>query len=165
MDFILRPWSLTDVDSLATYANNANIAKYLMNIFPHPYTIADAKKFIEMVSQHQPTQVFTIEVNGRASGAIGLFPQSDIMSKNAEMGYWLAEPLWGRGIITKAIKQMLEYGFKTWDINRIYARPFGTNTGSQKALEKAGFTLEGRFEKTIFKNGEFEDELVYAIRK
>jgi [ribosomal protein S5]-alanine N-acetyltransferase len=165
MDFILRPWSLTDIDSLATYANNANIAKYLTNIFPHPYTAADAKKFIEMVSQHQPTQVFTIEVNGRASGAIGLFPQSDIMSKNAEMGYWLAEPLWGRGIITKAIKQMLEYGFKTWDINRIYARPFGTNTGSQKALEKAGFTLEGRFEKTIFKNGEFEDELVYAIRK
>jgi [ribosomal protein S5]-alanine N-acetyltransferase len=165
MDFILRPWSLTDIDSLAGYANNANIARYMTNMFPHPYNTADAKKFIEMVSQHQPTQVFTIEVNGRASGGIGLFPQSDIMCKNAEMGYWLAEPLWGKGIITNAIKQMLEYGFKTWDITRIYARPFGSNTGSQKALEKAGFTLEGRFEKTIFKNGEFEDELVYAIRK
>ena len=81
------------------------------------------------------------------------------------MGYWLAEPFWGKGIITAAIRQMVEYGFKTWDITRIYARPFGSNIASQKVLEKAGFRLEVRFEKTIFKNGVFEDELIYAIRR
>jgi RimJ/RimL family protein N-acetyltransferase len=164
MQFILRPWSLNDVDSLAEYANNFNIAKNLTNAFPHPYTKDDAWKFIEMVLQHNPVQVFAIEINGRASGGIGLFPQTDIMCKNAEMGYWLAEPFWGQGIITKAILQMVDYGFKTFDITRIYARPYGTNIASQKALEKAGFILEARFEKTIFKNGEFLDELVYSLR-
>jgi len=163
--FILRPFTAVDADSLAEYANNYNIARYMTNVFPHPYAKEDAIRFIEMVSQHKPVQVFTIDIEGRASGGIGLFPQADIMCKNAEMGYWLAEPFWGKGIITEAIKQMIEYGFKTWDISRIYARPFGTNIGSQKALEKSGFRLEGRFEKTIFKNGVLEDELVYAIRK
>jgi RimJ/RimL family protein N-acetyltransferase len=165
MEFNLRPWQQNDVDSLAEYANNFNIAKNLTNAFPHPYTIDDARKFIEMVSQHNPVQVFTIEINEKASGGIGLFPQTDIMCKNAELGYWLAEPFWGKGIISKAILQMLDYGFNTFDINRIYARPFGTNIASQKALEKAGFVLEARFEKTIFKNGEYLDEMVYAVRR
>ena len=98
-------------------------------------------------------------------GGIGVHPQTDIHFKNAELGYWLAEPLWGQGIITKAILQMVDYGFKTYDITRIFARPFGTNIGSQKALEKAGFTLEGRFEKSLFKNDEYVDELIYAIRR
>lgn len=165
MHFTLRPFTLADADSLAEYANNYNIAKNLTNAFPHPYTKEDAVKFIRMVSQHNPVQVFTIDIHGRASGGIGIFPQADIMCKNAEMGYWLAEPFWGKGIITAAIRQMVEYGFKTWDITRIYARPFGSNIASQKVLEKAGFTLEVRFERTIFKNGMFEDELIYAIRK
>lgn len=165
MQFKFRPWTINDLDSLVEYANNFNIAKNLMNVFPHPYTKVDGIKFIEMVSKQNPTQVFAIEVNGRASGGIGIFPQQDIMCRNAEMGYWLAEPLWGQGIITKAIGQMVEYGFKTWDINRIYARPYGPNIASQRVLEKAGFTLEARFSKTIFKNGEYLDELVYAIRK
>ena len=87
------------------------------------------------------------------------------MCKNAELGYWLAEPFWGKGIITYAIQEMVEYGFKTFDITRIFAIPFGTNIASQKALEKAGFILEARLNKTIFKNGEYQDELIYAIRK
>ena len=165
MKFTLRPWAQSDVDALAEYANNYNIAKNLTNAFPHPYTSEDAKKFIDMVSQHNPVQVFAIDINGKASGGIGLFPQSDIMCKNAEMGYWLAELFWGQGIITKAIIEMIEYGFKTFDITRIYARPYGTNMASQKALEKAGFILEARFEKNIFKNGEYLDELVYAVRR
>ena len=82
-----------------------------------------------------------------------------------ELGYWLAEPFWGQGIITRAIGQMVQYGFENFDITRIFARPFGTNIGSQKALKKAGFLLEARFEKTLFKNGQFLDELVYALRK
>ena len=165
MKFTLRPWAQSDVDALAEYANNYNIAKNLTNAFPHPYTSEDAKKFIDMVSQHNPVQVFAIDINGKASGGIGLFPQSDIMCKNAEMGYWLAELFWGQGIITKAIIEMIEYDFKTFDITRIYARPYGTNMASQKALEKAGFILEARFEKNIFKNGEYLDELVYAVRR
>ena len=81
------------------------------------------------------------------------------------MGYWLAEDYWGRGIITEAVKRTIEYGFNTFDINRIYARPYSTNLASQRVLEKAGMKLEGRFEKALFKNGQFLDELIYSILK
>lgn len=165
MQFTLRPWNINDLDALVEYGNNFNIAKYMRNLFPHPYTVEAGVKFLEMVSKNDPQKVFAIEINGKASGGIGVFPQDDIMRKNAELGYWLAEPFWGKGIITKAIKEMVDYGFKTFDITRIYAIPFGTNKASQKALEKAGFKLEARFEKTIYKNGEFLDELIYSVRK
>ncbi|MDV7400217.1 GNAT family protein, partial [Arthrospira platensis SPKY1] len=77
---------------------------------------------------------------------------------------WLAEPFWGRGIVTEAIKQVVDFAFNTYDINRIFARPFGTNIASQRVLEKAGFTLEARLEKTLYKNGEYLDELIYSVR-
>ena len=165
MDFKLRSWKTDDIDSLFKYANNIKIAKNLTNHFPHPYTIESGQGFIKRAQEFSPTRVFAISQAGEAIGAIGIHPQDDIFVKNAELGYWLAEPFWGNGIITKAIIEMVDYGFKTFDINRIFARPFGPNIGSQKALEKSGFILEARFEKTIYKNGEYIDELVYAIRK
>ena len=166
MDFKLRPWKIEDVDSLVKYANNFNIAKNLQDRFPHPYTIQDAHDFINMnIAKGEPTEIFAIEVNGEAVGGIGLHPQGDIHAKNAEMGYWLAERYWGNGIVPRAIRQMVKYGFEAFEINRIFARPFGTNLASQRVLEKAGFVLEARFEKILFKNGEYLDELVYAVRK
>lgn len=165
MDFILREWHNDDLDSLVKHANNYNIAKFLTNGFPHPYTKEDGIRYLNSVSQHYPTQIFAISVNGEAVGSIGLFPQTDIHAKNAEMGYWLSEEYWGNGIMPQAIKQIVNYGFQTFDITRVFAGPFGTNPQSQRVLEKAGFTLEARFEKTLFKNGVFIDELIYAIRK
>lgn len=165
MQFKLRPWAPTDADSLVKYANNWNVAKYLTDAFPHPYTPADAKRFIEMATKDDPIHIFAIEVNGEAVGGIGIHPQSDILRNNAEMGYWLAEPFWGKGIISDAIRQMVDHAFKNFSINRIYARPFGTNIASQKVLEKNHFVLEGRFEKVLVKNNELLDELVYAIRR
>ncbi len=166
MDFRLRPWKIEDVDSLVKYANNLNISKNLQDRFPSPYTLEDAYDFIGMnIAKGEPTEIFAIEVNGEAAGGIGLHQQADIQIKNAEMGYWLGEPYWGNGIMTRAIQQMVDYGFETFDITRIFARPFGTNLASQRVLEKAGFILEGRFEKTLFKNGEYLDELFYAVRR
>ena len=165
MHFHLRPWALSDLDSLVRHANNFDIAKFMMDGFPHPYTEDNGKAFIAFATKDDPIHIFAIDVNGEAVGGIGIHPQADVQRKNAELGYWLAEPFWGKGIITNAIKQMIEFGFKTYDINRIFARPYGTNVGSQKVLEKTGFIFEGRFEKTIFKNGEFLDELVYAVRR
>ncbi|WP_018478720.1 GNAT family N-acetyltransferase [Pontibacter roseus] len=165
MDFKLRPWTPADLDSLVKYGNNPNIAQNMADVFPHPYTQEKGMAFIQMASSATPPNILCIEVDGEAAGGIGLHPQGDIYRKNAEMGYWLAEPYWGKGIITKAIVQMVAYGFEHWDISRIFARPFGRNIGSQKALEKAGFTLEARLEKTFYKNGAYEDELIYAVRK
>ena len=165
MEFTLRPWKITDLDNLVKNANNFNIAKNMTDQFPFPYTIGKGKTFIDYVSGANPPNILAIDVNGETIGAIGLHPQSDIQKKNAELGYWLAEPYWGKGIMTEAIRRMVDYGFKNWDIDRIFARPFGTNIGSQKILEKTGFILEAKFEKTFYKNDEYVDELIYAIRR
>lgn len=165
MQFILRPWNENDIESLVANANNANIARFMTDGFPHPYTVENAKAFITMATKDVPVHIFAIEAEGKAVGGIGIHPQADVMKKNAELGYWLGEDHWGKGIITAAIKQMIDFAFSTYDITRIYARPFGNNAASQKVLEKAGFVLEARIEKSIFKNGEFLDELIYAVRK
>jgi len=165
MHFTLRPFTTNDLDSLVKYANNPKIANNLTDKFPYPYTTENGKMFIEFATKNTPTNIFAIDINGEACGGIGIHPQEDVHRKNAELGYWLAEPFWGNGIITKAIVQMVDYGFKNFDITRIFARPYGTNEASQRVLEKAGFVLEGRFEKTLFKNGEYKDELIYAVRR
>ena len=165
MHFKLRPWNINDLDSLVLSANNINISKFLMNKFPYPYTKEAGERFIAFATNDNPVHVMAIEINGKAVGGIGIHPLADVECKNAEMGYWLAEPYWGKGIITDAVRQMIDYGFKNFDITRIFARPFGTNIASQKVLEKTGFVLEAKFEKTFFKNGEYLDEWVYAVRK
>jgi [ribosomal protein S5]-alanine N-acetyltransferase len=164
-DFILRPWKSEDIDCIVKYANNKKIADNLTNAFPYPFTKKDAEMFVQKFSGELPVKAFAIEINEEFCGAISVFPQEDVHCKNAELGYWLAEPFWGKGIITEAVKKMIEYGFATWDITRIFARPFGSNIASHRVLEKAGMTLEARFEKAIYKNGEFMDELFYSILK
>lgn len=165
MEFTLRSFVEADAELLPGYANNFNIARFLTDAFPHPYAEQDAKRFIAMATQDEPRRILAIDIGGRASGAIGLHPQPDVFRANAELGYWLAEPFWGKGIMTEVVKQMVKYGFSQFDFQRIFARPFGTNLASQKVLEKAGFRLEGRFDRTLIKNGEWLDELVYAIRR
>ena len=163
--FQLRPWQVTDLPTLVQHANNWNVAKNLMDKFPHPYTEADGRDFIAFANSDEPVHIFAIAVEAQAVGGIGLHPQTDIHRKNAELGYWLAEPFWGNGIISAAIRQMVDFGFATFDIDRIFARPFGTNLASQRVLEKNGFVLEGRFEEVLYKNGEYLDELIYAVRR
>lgn len=162
MDYILRSWRSSDLDSLVKHADNYNIAKWLTDQFPHPYTYESGKGYIEMVGKDNPTKVFAIEIDGEAAGSIGVFPQSDIHQKSAEIGYWLSEKYWGNGIMSSAIRDIVRYGFDVFDIVRIYARPFSTNIGSQKVLEKAGFTLEAKLKKALCKNGEIMDELIYV---
>lgn len=156
---------MNDLDSLVKYANNANIAKNMTDQFPHPYKESNAKDFIMYATAVPPVHIFAIDVNGEAIGGIGVHPQSDVQRKNAELGYWLGEPFWGKGIITKAIPQVVDFAFKTFDINRVYARPFGTNGASKKVLEKTGFKREAHLKNSLFKNGEYVDELIYAVRK
>ncbi len=165
MEITLRPWHLDDVNDLVALANNKNIAQFMADVFPHPYTIENGKTFITFATSNPNSKIFAIIIDGKPVGSIGLHLQTDILRKNAEIGYWLGEQHWGKGIITQAVPQMIDYGFKNMDIVRIFARIFGTNKASQKVVEKCGFILEGKYEKTIFKNNEFIDELIYAVRK
>ena len=165
MNIILRPWHIDDLETLVNIANSQNIAQYMADVFPHPYTHEKGKSFIEFATTNPTAKIFAITINNKPIGSIGLHLQADILRKNAEIGYWLSEEYWGKGIIADAIKQIVPIGFESLDITRIFARIFGSNLASQKVITKAGFILEGKFEKTIFKNGEFLDELIYAFRK
>lgn len=163
--FDLRPWRADDIPALVRHANDAGIADNLMDLFPHPYTEEAARRFLAHLADEDPARILCIAVDGEAAGSIGLHPQGDIFRRNAELGYWLARPYWGQGIMTAAIGRMVTHAFAHFPIDRVFARPFGSNIGSQRALEKAGFTLEARLHATIEKNGRKEDELIYAVRR
>lgn len=165
MDFVLRKWDENDVAYLQKYANNEKIAANLRNAFPHPYTMDDAKEYIlcsiAQDGKKQVTRAITVE--GRAVGSIGVFFQNDVSEKSAELGYWLAEPFWGQGIMTGAISKICRYVFAKYDIERIFAEPFARNKGSRRVLEKAGFVLEGTMRNSVFKNGVLQDSCMYAL--
>lgn len=165
--FKLRPWKKSDADSIAKYANNEKIAACLRNSFPSPYTLQEAEKFIYNILQtDESAQCFrAIDVGGRAVGSISISLKGDIYCKSAEIGYWLAEPFWGRGIMSEAVRQMCTEAFEKYDIVRIFAEPKADNTGSRKVLENAGFVLEGVLKKSVYKNDRFFDSCVYARLK
>ncbi|MCB0790220.1 MAG: GNAT family N-acetyltransferase [Flavobacteriales bacterium] len=164
--FRLRAFVPEDLNALVRHANDPTVADNLTDAFPHPFTEEDGRAFLERFMAHEPPQVMAIEVNGEVAGAVGLHPQSDVYRCNAELGYWLAKEYRGRGIMTAAVQQAMERGFRILPyIDRIFARPYGRNVASQRVLEKAGFTLEARMAGTFIKNGRKEDELIYAVRR
>ncbi len=165
MHLVLRPWQESDLHDLVQHANNATVAGFMTDQFPHPYTEDAGRQFIALTASHAPRRMFAIAVAGRVAGAIGIHPQTDILSKNAEIGYWLGETYWGQGLATEAVKQMIVYGFRNFDILRIYGRVFGNNPASARVLEKCGFEKEAHFHQTIFKNGVLLDELIYGLRR
>ena len=165
MEFKLRPWRIEDAESLASYANNSKIAANLRDAFPHPYTLNDAIGYINFCLGMKNKLCFAIEVDGEAVGSVGVFPKDDVYCKSAELGYWLGEPFWRKGIMNEAVSRICEQAFSNYDIVRIFAEPFARNMGSRRVLEKAGFELEGILKKSVFKNGVIEDSLMYAKLK
>lgn len=167
MEFSLEKWSLDFVGDVAKYADNINIAKNLRNAFPNPYSLQDAENFVKSCIDggDEKQCLRAITACGEAVGSIGFFIKDDVYCKNAELGYWLGEPFWGKGIVSSAITQICEYGFENYDIVRIYAEPYSHNIGSRKALEKAGFIYEGKLKKSVYKKGEFFDSCIYALIK
>jgi RimJ/RimL family protein N-acetyltransferase len=161
----LRPFRLEDAPRLTELANNIKIAENLRDGFPHPYTLTDAENFLKMCMDQNPTQAFAIEYNGEYVGNIGVHPEKDVYRKSAEIGYFLGEPFWGKGIMTRAVKQMVEYGFENLDIVRIHTGIFEYNIASQRVLEKCGFKKEAVFEKAIFKKNQLWNEVRYALLK
>ncbi|WP_108808499.1 GNAT family N-acetyltransferase [Aquimarina spinulae] len=153
----------SDKSQLAKLANNNNISNNLRDYFPNPYNEEDAKSFIKMTIQQDPTVSFGIEFGGELCGVISLMLQDDMYRKSAEIGYWLGEPYWGKGITTKAVDQITKYGFEKLNLIRIYAGVIEYNTASMNVLEKSGFKKEGIFQKAIVKNGKIWNEHRYCI--
>jgi [ribosomal protein S5]-alanine N-acetyltransferase len=162
---ILRTWSINDAAELADIANNKNIADNLQDLFPFPYSVKDARKWLRTILNLDPPRNFAIISDRGIVGNIGILTKEDIHRKNIEIGYFLSENEWGQGIAARAIKAISSYAFSNFDIVRIYAETFSDNTRSKRALEKAGFTLEATFRKNIIKNGIIKDSCIYSVLK
>jgi len=158
----IRSWRAGDEPALAKHANSRSIWLNVRDRFPHPYTLADAEAWVAKVLDAEPETQFAIEVEGEAAGGIGLFLQQDVERFSAEIGYWLGEAHWGRGLTTAAVRRFTDYAFATFDLCRIYAGVFAWNPASARVLEKAGYVLEGRLRRAAVKDGRVVDSLVYA---
>ena len=159
----LRPWRQSDAAALVKYANNPNVARQLRDRFPHPYTPADARQFIQAIAPARPTTTFAIVVGGEAVGGVGFSPGADVERYSAEIGYWLGEPFWGRGITVEAVQLLSAYAFVTCGMLRLFALPFADNAQSIRVLEKAGYTREAILRSSSVKHGAVRDQTLYAL--
>ena len=164
--FVLRNYRRGDEASLQGNVNNRNVSKHMCNI-SYPYTYKDAKKWIEDCiksynSKNKDKITLAIDINGKVFGGIAIH---DIKGHKAEFGYWLAQNYWGRGIMTKAVRLMVNHCFKNLNLKRVYAYTFADNKQSARVLEKNGFKKEGLIEKHATKNGKFVDCYLYAKTK
>jgi len=162
----VRSWRLDDEVALARHANNRKIWRNLRDGFPHPYTREDARRFIAYALSQNPETVFCIATaEGEAIGGIGFRLHEDVERISAEIGYWLAEDYWGRGITTAALRAITDYAMRKHDLRRVYAVPFAWNEASFRVLEKAGFVCEGRMCCSALKEGQVIDQLLYAFTR
>jgi len=160
---VLRPWAAGDEPSLVRHANNYKVWQNLRDGFPHPYTLADAEQWISFTQQQSTQTLFAVEVEGEAVGSVGLFPKSDIERLLAEIGYWLGEAVWGKGIATAAVRALSTYGFKELGLTRIFAVPLISSTASMRVLENAGYIREGVLRRSAVKEGIVIDQVLYAL--
>lgn len=167
MTYGIRPWQMQDAHDLAHALNNRKILDNLRDGLPYPYTEKDAAEYIASVLQadRNSTFAFAITAGGQAIGSIGAFRQPNIHFRTAELGYYIAEPHWGKGICTVAVRQICNHLFENTDILRIFAEPFVGNCASCRVLEKAGFVLEGILHQNAVKNGTVLDMKLYALLK
>ena len=165
MNCKIRKWKLTDAKDIAVALSNKKIQDNLRDGLPYPYSEQDGIDFISsMLSANEDeTFAFAITLDDKVIGSIGVFRQQNIHRQTAEMGYYIAEEYWGKGIMTDAVKQICEYVFKHSDILRIYAEPFAYNIGSCRVLEKAGFQYEGTLRSNAVKNGKVIDMKMYSL--
>lgn len=159
----VRSWEYADIDTVPAYANNRKVWLNLRDAFPHPYTRQNARDWIRAVRQRSPETSFAIAVDDEAVGGIGFVMRADVERVSAEIGYWLGEPFWGRGITTEALRAVTDYAVATHGLTRVFAVPFAWNAASCRVLEKAGYVLEGRLRKSAIKDGRLTDQMQYAF--
>jgi ribosomal-protein-alanine N-acetyltransferase len=159
---LVRPWTHADAAALVEHANDLEVARHLRDRFPHPYTRQDARAFLQHAAASADPSNLAIEVEGRAVGAIGYVPGTDVERFSAEIGYWLGRSLWGQGIATEALRLVTAHAFDDRNFLRLFALPFADNPASARVLEKAGYTREGVLRSSSVKFGQPKDQWMYA---
>ena len=159
----VRSWEWRDREAIVRYGNNRKVSINLRDRFPYPYTDRDARSWLDAVIGLEPETNFAIDVAGEAVGGIGYTLLSDVDRRSAEIGYWLGEKFWGRGIATEALIAVTDRAFADHDLCRVFAHVFDWNPASARVLEKAGYAFEGRMRKSVTKEGQTIDQLMYAM--
>jgi ribosomal-protein-alanine N-acetyltransferase len=159
---VVRDYVASDLHSLVRHANNRNVSIQLRDRFPYPYREEHGRQFLERVLRTTPVTSWAIEVDGEVAGGIGLMLQTDVERVSAEIGYWLGEAHWGKGIVTEAVKAVTRESFRLFQLSRIFALPFADNPGSIRVLEKAGYSHEGTMPRSAIKEGVIRDQLMYG---
>ena len=159
----LRSWHLKDLNSLVEHANNRKIWLNLRDGFPHPYKKSDGREFLGRMRTSRPETTFAVVVDGEAIGGIGFSLREDVERVSAEVGYWLGERFWNRGIATESLAAITRYAIETHRLTRLFAVPFAWNTASCRVLEKAGYVLEARLQRSAIKDGQLTDQMQYGI--
>jgi RimJ/RimL family protein N-acetyltransferase len=157
----VRSWRESDLASLVRHANNRRIWLQLRDGFPHPYTEQAGRAWLARAANEEPQTSFAIEVGGSAVGGIGFIPGKDVERVSAEVGYWLSEAYWGRGIATAALRGLTAHAFSL-GFSRLFAVPFATNLASRRVLEKAGYELEAILRRSAIKEGRVVDQALYS---
>ena len=161
----IRPWAGTDAESLQRHANNRNVSIHLRDRFPFPYEMQHAATFLGWIARQPAPTVWAIEVDGEAAGGIGIELHTDVERVSAEIGYWLGERYWNRGIATEALQAVTAEAFRRFEITRLYAVPFADHAASVRVLEKAGYVKEGHLRQSAIKGGKIRDQFLYAFYK
>jgi [ribosomal protein S5]-alanine N-acetyltransferase len=159
---VLRPWAQADKASLVANANNRNVWRNLADVFPHPYTDADADNWIRMAGNAGRSITFAIELDGAAVGGISARAGEGIFVRTGHFGYWLGEPHWGKGIMTAAGRSMLEHLKADARFARLESPVFEWNPSSMRVLEKLGFERVALLRKSVTKDGQLIDSVLYA---
>lgn len=163
--FKLRPWHPDDAPALVKHGNNLNVSRNLRDAFPYPYTMHDARKWLNMVGENRSDVILAIVMNGEAAGGIGIHAGKDVYRYNGEIGYWLSEKYWGKGIMSEAVKELVDFSFIQTHFLRLFATIFHNNIASMRVLEKCGFKFEAIHKHTVMKEGKLLDEHLYAMLK
>lgn len=158
----VRTWRAADAKSLVPLADNRKVWINLTNRFPHPYTLGDARRWLKDAAMEDVPRNFALECDGALCGGIGLQMGDDLRAGTAEVGYWLGEPFWGRGLATAALGAFTGHAFADLRLRRVFARVLEWNPASARVLEKCGYVLEGRLRRSALKDGKVADELLYA---
>lgn len=159
----IRPWQLSDKESLLRHANNYKIWINLRDYFPHPYTGADADSWLSFARQQQPATNFALAVGTEAVGGMGLMLHEDVERTSAEVGYWLGEAYWGQGISTAALSLFTRWAMANFSLTRLYALPFSHNQASIRVLQKVGYRQEGVLRRSAIKHGRVVNQELWAI--
>ncbi len=161
MNVKLRELKKGDAPELARLANNKKIWNHVRDAFPHPYTQKDAEQFLKYVMHESPPTAYAIEADGVFTGVTGCIPGDDVYSKTAEVGFWVGEPFWGKGVATAALGQLADILYRRGFI-RLWARVYEWNPASMRVLEKCEFVKEGILRKAVVKDGKLGDAHAYG---